>query len=153
MKRTLVLPIGLALGAMLFAARPALALTNLFMPLSGERLVGNATYYEGEAILTATQFSGVDVGASLGHAQGGYNSFIVYGYGNGQTVTCTVHTVYSLFDGTGADTTASSSIVGPFQIRLDTNLAAGDVSYTIECSVPAGFINEPVFIFGVDPLS
>lgn len=125
-------------------ARPAAALTNLFVPVAGTAFqpafpntASQVQYVTTGDIVNATATS-VTVTASIGHAQGGANNFTVYGKNvSGQTLFCQV---FGTNTATGAVSSASGStttVGSNVSFVVATNFPSVDTTYVITCVLAA----------------
>lgn len=153
-----------AIGGLLFTSVPAAASTNLFFPFSGYRFVGTfptaaTSYFYANGQIVNNLAGDITVEASLGHANGGYNAFLVYGTVNGFTppgaqVKCEV---FVTTQSTGATVANGWGVSGPpqgnpilrYSFTVATTPASGGAYfYTMRCTLPRG-----ASIVGVRPTS
>jgi hypothetical protein len=164
MHKRLIVSAGVALLASVLAASPASATGNLFIPVSGIAFRVDAysqvgvAYSTGDILNTSSNLT-AEVQASLGHAEGNYNGFYVYGIGNGGTFSCTVwvlttdgsvNRLNGPYNPTGY--TSSTTATGVFSLFVQTSPAIGSYFYTMQCQLPPrGSSGVSSALIGVKP--
>lgn len=170
MRLKIAVPLAATLLGLTALSTPAMALTNLFTPVTGDQFQPACTGDPCPAPQTGYVNAGVEyvqeevqnpsggtpsvVEVSLGHANGGSgNNFTVYGngHGNGNTVTCLVIVTSSATGGTVGTFSGAGGGTGAFAIPISTSVPSEDTFYTLRCTLPP-FVNfAQVGIVGVVP--
>ena len=169
MRLRLALPLVATLLGLTALSTPAMALTNLFKPVTGDQFQPACTadpcpmpqtgYQNSGAFWAGAQITNdsgiaVVVEVSLGHANGGSgNNFTVFGNGNGNnsSVSCTVIVISSANGGLVETFGAAGGGAGAFSIPILTSVPSEDTFYSLSCTLPPSINGHNVGILGVVP--
>jgi hypothetical protein len=148
MKRT-ALKLVAAIVAVYAVAAPAMATTNLFTPVSGAAFqqeggqVSSNTVVLSQGTMYSCDYSNnLTIEASLGHANGGANNFLVSVLQNNNSATCWVLGNYDLWSGSFTQWSTGQSVGGtpgqilPMTISTNFSGATYGVSYSVYCQLP-----------------
>lgn len=145
MKLKALVRIGAVLACICVGAPRAMAITNLFVPISGAQFNANLFLYPSGVIhangwvYNQNTCAGCTehVIASLGHGPGGANSFVVYGIGTSAPFECRLMAINAV-NGAQIPTSMTSTAFGSFSMTLFINIPAGDWYYSMMCILPPG---------------